>query len=365
MNIGGRGNTKKEELFFFTRNQPLPVAQNHLIPLFWLKIRDSAPHPGSSFPFFQPTIETPPHEEEPLFLLIPDYTIEEDFFPIFLFPHSSGQRPTVASSLGFSSSPPQPATRDGSLSFKKTKPGQPPPRWKIFCSSCQPRAWLFGDDTQSSPSQTFPFFSFSLPPDNPHRGSPHFQLLPRCPPFPSLGQDLTRKKERGGEERKRGEGADSLLVFFPSLPVPLFLIFFPSAAGNKGQLPLFQNQTGAAPSLSSDLQQQPQQLLVTETKPAIPTDFNLFFSISDRARSPLQSASSNSGQSNNHNSAAITGDPVVYGLRLFPHRRPQRRTSHDIPLPVQRRCPLHTAVQPDPPPEAEEKKTKPILNGPA
>jgi hypothetical protein len=55
--------------------------------------------------------------------------------------------------LGFSSSPPQPATRDSSLSFKKTKPGQPPPRWKIFSSSCQPRAWLFGDGTQSSPSQ--------------------------------------------------------------------------------------------------------------------------------------------------------------------------------------------------------------------
>jgi hypothetical protein len=32
---------------------------------------------------------------------------------------------------------------------------------------------------------------------------------------------------------------------------------------------------------------------------------------------------------------------------------------------VQRRRPLHTAVPPDPPPEAEEKKTKPIPNGPA
>jgi hypothetical protein len=46
-------------------------------------------------------------------------------------------------------------------------------------------------------------------------------------------------------------------------------------------------------------------------------------------RSPLHSASSSSGQNNSHNSAAITGDSVAYGPRLFPHPRPQRRTSHD------------------------------------
>ena len=107
-----RGNPKN--FFFFTRNQPLPLAQDHLIPLFWLKIRDSAPHPGSSFPFFQPTMEAPPHEGEPLFLLIPSYTINGGFLgfssspqswagthsPQSLF-HSHSQPPP----LGFSAPP--------------------------------------------------------------------------------------------------------------------------------------------------------------------------------------------------------------------------------------------------------------------
>ena len=34
---------KPKKLFSFTRNQPLPLAQDHLIPLFRLKIRNSAP----------------------------------------------------------------------------------------------------------------------------------------------------------------------------------------------------------------------------------------------------------------------------------------------------------------------------------
>jgi len=54
----------------------------------------------------------------------------------------------------------------------------------------------------------------------------------------------------------------------PSSPSPLSQQTFPfsrtAAADNKGQLPLFQNQIGAAPFLSSDLQQQPQQLPATE-----------------------------------------------------------------------------------------------------
>jgi hypothetical protein len=35
---------KPKKLFSFTRNQQLPLAQDHLIPLFRLKIRNSAPH---------------------------------------------------------------------------------------------------------------------------------------------------------------------------------------------------------------------------------------------------------------------------------------------------------------------------------
>jgi len=69
---------KPKKLFSFTRNQPLPLAQDHLIPLFRLKIRNSAPH----FLFF--SFLSSPAENggsgEPLFLLIPSYTREWGFF---------------------------------------------------------------------------------------------------------------------------------------------------------------------------------------------------------------------------------------------------------------------------------------------
>jgi len=63
-------------------------------------------------------------------------------------------------------------------------------------------------------------------PLTPHKPAPSFPLLP--------GQRQTR----------------ALIIFLSSLPAGL-IFFHPSAARNKGQPPLLQSQTGAAPSLSS------------------------------------------------------------------------------------------------------------------
>jgi len=62
-------------------------------------------------------------------------------------------------------------------------------------------------------------------------------------------------------------------------------------------------------------------------------------------------------------------DPAAYRPRLFPHHRPQWRTSHDVPLPVQRHLLPHHSNTATPlsvgfstadlPPEGEGKNNKP------
>jgi hypothetical protein len=85
----------------------------------------------------------------------------------------------------------------------------------------------------------------------------------------------------------------------------------------------------------------------TETKPPhSPPQTQILHPTATQRRSPLHSAYSSSGQNNSHNSAAITGDSVAYGPRLFPHRRPQQRTSHDSLSPCSSAVFLQQQTQP-------------------
>jgi len=178
LNIGGGG------------NQPLPMAQDHFIPLFRLKIRNSAPH---FFSFF-PADSRPRPREEPLFLVISSYTPKGIFWG------------------GLASSPQQWAETHGLLSlflplisaiFSSFSPAPTTPIFPYFLS--------FSADSPHTPRPAFPFtdnthrFHISQNQKS-HRPPPSFGLPSKTHTDPTTtppSQPPPTKETSGGRQQQR------------------------------------------------------------------------------------------------------------------------------------------------------------------
>jgi len=91
------------------RQPAAPPGPRPFDPFLSAENQGLSPHPGSSFPDFQPTMKAPPHKEEPLFLVISSYTTREEDFPrFFFFLTAVGRGPRLPNLTSFSHSHHQP-----------------------------------------------------------------------------------------------------------------------------------------------------------------------------------------------------------------------------------------------------------------